>query len=1051
MRSFVSVMLAVLVVAVVGCGGSGTQGGTVTLSPSTVPTLDAGQSVAFVATVAGDSSNAGVHWQVQGPGVLSNQTTTSVTYTAPGSINTAMTTAVEAIPNANNLASATTLINLFPGLSITTTSAPAATINAAYSYQMASTGGSGTVTWGLVSGTPPPGITITSKGLISGSPSQYGSYSFVISAKDSATTPMTVTQLLTIAVNAVTLAVSTASVPNNVVGAAYSATLAQTGGIAPYTWNSISGTLPPGITLSAGGVLSGSATTAGAYTFTVQVTDTEAVPQTAQKAFTINVYNKLSIITTSLPNGAQNTAYSQTLSAIGGSGTLKWQSSGTLPAGLTLTSAGVFAGTPTTATTASFTVQVTDASVPQQVATQSLSLTIVAPLSIVTASLPAATVNNFYNVALASSGGNAPVTWSLASGSLPQGLQLSSIGVVSGTPLQTGTSNFVVQGVDTTPSTVTQSLSLIVNALAPLVISTASLPDGNIGVSYSRTLAATGGAVPYTWSLATGTLPTGFTLSSNGTLSGTPKAPGAFTFGVKVADGEATPATATQSYTVTIGNAGANAALTGNYAFLLHGFAAGHTAATAYGFAAIGSLHMDGAGNVTGIEDLNSTTGVQQSLPVTGTYTFGTDGRGTLSLSANSTTSAYAIAAGNVANGVMQSIMLNEWDNSSGTGAQSVGMAKLQTAPALAASALTGTFAFGMEGESCTGCTASAFGPVAMVGLIHGDGVSALSAGQEDAAQYGQNISGTTLSGSFSPPSSSTGRGTLTLSATGSTIAAAPSDFTYVIVNANEFLLMSNISHATSALLYGDALLQQQSTYAAATEFSGRSIGYESQASGGDGSTLYPTSLNATLYQLANTGSGTAAFFEDTNQAGTLTTSTSATAVTYTTSSSGRVVLSTNGASNQVIYLYNVGAGLGLDMATASTYPALVHYEQQVKLSASLPALPMGTFAAGTLDIPVRTDTLSGAYVYSPDSGGGDVGFINGTAGKTLDGSTAGGTLTAYQKSSTNTAEDLTGRQIETATPTGTTPMAITYAITSTRSVSIPATGATPTVLLLQQ
>lgn len=74
--------------------------------------------------------------------------------------------------------------------------------------------------------------------------------------------------------------------------------------------------------------------------------------------------------------------------------------------------------------------------------------------------------------------------------------------------------------------------------LDPLVITTDELPDGSVSLAYSRTLSATGGDGVYTWSLAEGTLPDDLALAAAGTISGTPTAPGTWTFIVQVASGD---------------------------------------------------------------------------------------------------------------------------------------------------------------------------------------------------------------------------------------------------------------------------------------------------------------------------------------------------------------------------------------------------------------------------------------------------------------------------------------------------------------------------------
>jgi len=183
------------------------------------------------------------------------------------------------------------------------------------------------------------------------------------------------------------------------------------------------------------------------------------------------------ITTTSLPNGVAGAAYSQTLSAAGGTTPYTWSlTSGTLPAGLTLNaSTGVISGTPTAAGTANFTVQVTDAS--NGTDNKGLSILIASagsPPTVTTASLPNGTVGTAYNQSLTATGGTPPYqwTWMAAAGSgLPPGLSLSSAGTISGTPTAAGTFDVIVQVQDQSipnPQNGTKQLSLIVSAAAPI-------------------------------------------------------------------------------------------------------------------------------------------------------------------------------------------------------------------------------------------------------------------------------------------------------------------------------------------------------------------------------------------------------------------------------------------------------------------------------------------------------------------------------------------------------------------------------------------------------
>ena len=157
---------------------------------------------------------------------------------------------------------------------------------------------------------------------------------------------------------------------------------------------------------------------------------------------------------------------------------------------------------------------------------------------ITTTSLPGATTGAAYEVTLAASGGVAPYTWSVTSGSLPGGLSLdSSTGLISGTPTASGTYGFTVAVTDSgNPARMTSS-RLSITVAAPLVITTTSLPGATTGAAYEVTLAASGGVAPYTWSVTSGSLPGGLSLdSSTGLISGTPTASGTYGFTVAVTD-----------------------------------------------------------------------------------------------------------------------------------------------------------------------------------------------------------------------------------------------------------------------------------------------------------------------------------------------------------------------------------------------------------------------------------------------------------------------------------------------------------------------------------
>jgi Putative Ig domain len=186
-------------------------------------------------------------------------------------------------------------------------------------------------------------------------------------------------------------------------------------------------------------------------------------------------------------------------------------------------------------------------------------------LSITRNSMPAAKVETAYSASLTATGGTAPYTWSLASGSLPVGLNLSSSGgQITGIPSQAGNSSFTVQVTDSSSpeQTAKAQLSISVAATtASVQIVSSSVPSGLVGSSYSTTLAATGGTTPYSWDISSGALPAGLTLSSAGTISGTPTGAGTFSITVKVTDSGSPATSASANLSVTIAAASYSAAL----------------------------------------------------------------------------------------------------------------------------------------------------------------------------------------------------------------------------------------------------------------------------------------------------------------------------------------------------------------------------------------------------------------------------------------------------------------------------------------------------------
>jgi hypothetical protein len=245
-----------------------------------------------------------------------------------------------------------------------------------------------------------------------------------------------------------TLAISTRSLAGSVLGDFINIQIQSTGGRSPVTFTLVSGTLPADVTLSPLGVLSGAPASTGSFPITVRATSADR--QTATVTLTLVVRARLAIVTNALPNAIRGHAYSTGLTATGADSVYTWfVEAGSLPAGVSMTNLGIISGTPTTEQVARFTARVRSGD--GQTAVRDFSISVIAPvsgpaLSIRTALLPPALLNQTYTPALFAMGGDgSAVTWSVASGALPPGVNLGTGGVFSGRPTATGTFTITVR------------------------------------------------------------------------------------------------------------------------------------------------------------------------------------------------------------------------------------------------------------------------------------------------------------------------------------------------------------------------------------------------------------------------------------------------------------------------------------------------------------------------------------------------------------------------------------------------------------------------------
>ncbi|MBV9558747.1 MAG: putative Ig domain-containing protein [Pseudolabrys sp.] len=431
---------------------------------------------------------------------------------------------------------------------------PAATAGTPYNQTVTAVGGNAPYTFDYKSGSPtlPAGLTLHSSGLIDGTPVSGGSVTVQIEATDSGAN----TGFRTYTFNTGTaggMSVNPGSLPDGSQGVAYSQTVTGSGGTGPYTFSLGSGSLPAGLSLASNGAITGTPTGTGASTFTINGLDSAG--NTGSRSYTVNIGgNILTVNPSTLSNGTQGSAYSQTVSATGGTGPYTFSvSSGSLPTGLSLNGAtGDITGTPTTPGAYSFTIRALDSV--NNTGTRSYTVNIGSNILTVNpgSPLPNGTRGTAYGATFTASGGTGPYTFAVSSGALPAGLSLASNGALSGTPTAAGTYSFDVTATDSLFNTGTRSYSLTIDP-APLTINPASLPNGTVGTAYNQTIVASNGTAPYSYAVIAGALPTGLSLNGGtGAITGTPTTPGSYSFTIQGTD--ATPITGSRSYTVQIGS-----------------------------------------------------------------------------------------------------------------------------------------------------------------------------------------------------------------------------------------------------------------------------------------------------------------------------------------------------------------------------------------------------------------------------------------------------------------------------------------------------------------
>ena len=521
---------------------------TITLAPAT---LAAGMvGTAYSQTLTATGGTAAYTWSVITgtlPAGLSLSSAGVLSGTPSVSNGAGVSVIIQAKDSFNCVATKSYTIKVCPVLTFTPATLSAATAGTAYSATIAASNGVSPYTYVVTGGTLPAGLTLSAAGVLSGTPTSTTSQTFTVQATDANGCTGTISYTLAPACPVLTL--TPASVAAGTAGTAYSQTLVASGGAAPYTWSLASGALPAGLTLNAStGVVGGTPTASNGSGTALSFKATDANGCTNTITYTLKVCPVLAFTPTTLPGATEGQAYSTTVVASGGSSPYAYVlSSGTLPAGLTLTGAGVISGTPTSTASQTFTVQATDAN--SCTGTMSYTLAPVCPtITLTPASLPSGTVSTAYSQTLSASGGTAPYTWTLTSGTLPAGLTLTAGGVVSGTPTTSNAAGVSLTFKATDAAGCAATTSLVLKICPVITVTPATITIGAVGVAYSQTLTASGGATPYAWTVSSGSLPSGLTLSSSGVISGTPTSTISQTFTVQATDANGCPGT--KSYTL---------------------------------------------------------------------------------------------------------------------------------------------------------------------------------------------------------------------------------------------------------------------------------------------------------------------------------------------------------------------------------------------------------------------------------------------------------------------------------------------------------------------
>ena len=416
-------------------------------------------------------------------------------------------------------------------ITVTNPTVTSGTMGAAFSQSFSQSGGIGTTTFSTTS-TLPTGLALSSAGVLSGTTSQAGTYAITVKATDSNMCTGT-GAAYSLVIGCQTITVTNPTIATGTAGSAFSQTFSQSGGIGATTFSTTS-TLPTGLSLSSAGVLSGTPAQTGSFPINVKATDSHTCSGTGAVYTLVINCQTITVTNPTVATGTVGTAFSQGFSQSGGLGTTVFSTTGTLPTGLSLSSTGMLSGTPTQTGTFAISVKATDS---HACSGTGAAYTLVIGCQTITVTNPTITTGPAgvaFSQSFSQSGGVGAATFRTTS-TLPTGLSLSSAGVLSGTPTQTGSFPITVKATDSNTCSGTGASYTLVISNSTIVVFNPSVTTGTVGTAFSQSFGQSGGIGVTTFS-TTSALPAGLSFSSAGILAGTPTMAGSFPISVMAVD-----------------------------------------------------------------------------------------------------------------------------------------------------------------------------------------------------------------------------------------------------------------------------------------------------------------------------------------------------------------------------------------------------------------------------------------------------------------------------------------------------------------------------------